>query len=63
VWTVDEARLREGAAEAVLRLVAASAGGRELTRALEPFLQAFCLAQARAPGTAPPPWSEAGRPS
>ena len=42
-------RLRAGVAEAVGRLATATHGRRELSRALEPYLNAFCLAQSQQP--------------
>ena len=45
--TVDEARLRSRVAEAVERLAVATAPRREATRALEPYLTAFCRSQAQ----------------
>ena len=45
--TVDESRLRSRVAEAVERLAAATAPRREATRALEPYLTAFCRSQAQ----------------
>jgi 5-methylthioadenosine/S-adenosylhomocysteine deaminase len=50
--TVDENALRRRTAEAVERLAAATQSRRELSRALEPYLNAFCLAQAREPVSA-----------
>jgi 5-methylthioadenosine/S-adenosylhomocysteine deaminase len=47
--TVDEDALRRRVAEAVERLAAATHARRELSRALEPYLNAFCLAQAQLP--------------
>jgi hypothetical protein len=55
--TVDESRLRGRVAEAVRRLDAGRAGRPDLPRRLEPFLAAFCRAQAHAPGAIAPPWS------
>jgi len=45
--TVDEARLRSQVTESVERLATATARGREASRALEPYLTAFCLSQAQ----------------
>ena len=45
--SVDEDRLRSRVAEAVERLAAATQGRREMSRALEPYLNAFCLAQSQ----------------
>ena len=45
--SVDEDRLRDRVAEAVERLATATHGRRELSRALEPYLNAFCLAQSQ----------------
>ena len=47
--SVDEDRLRGRVAEAVERLAAATHGRREISRALEPYLNAFCLAQSQRP--------------
>jgi hypothetical protein len=47
--SVDEEQLRRRVAEAVERLAAATQGRRELSRALEPYLNAFCLAQSQQP--------------
>lgn len=44
--TVDEARLRAQAAEAIARLRAANAEAIAAARALEPFVGAFCVRQA-----------------
>jgi guanine deaminase len=45
--SVDEHRLRSQVAEAVERLASATQGRREISRALEPYLNAFCLAQSQ----------------
>jgi cytosine/adenosine deaminase-related metal-dependent hydrolase len=45
--TVDEDSLRGRVAEAVERLATATHGRREMSQALEPFLNAFCLSQSR----------------
>ena len=50
--TVDEDALRRRTAAAVERLAAATSSRRELSRALEPYLSAFCLAQAERPVSA-----------
>jgi hypothetical protein len=47
--TVDEARLRARVAEAVDRLTPGILSRREMSHALEPYLNAFCLAQSRLP--------------
>jgi 5-methylthioadenosine/S-adenosylhomocysteine deaminase len=47
--TVDEARLRARVAEAVERLTPGILSRREMSRALEPYLDAFCLAQSQRP--------------
>ena len=49
VLTVDEARLRARVAEAAGRLTPGILSRREASRALEPYLNAFCLAQSRLP--------------
>jgi hypothetical protein len=50
--TVDEDALRRRTTAAVERLAAATSSRRELSRALEPYLSAFCLAQAERPVSA-----------
>ena len=45
--TVDEDSLRRRVTEAVERLATATHGRREMSHALEPFLNAFCLSQSR----------------
>jgi len=45
--SVDEARLRSQVAEAAERLAAATAARHDASRALEPYLTAFCLSQAQ----------------
>ena len=55
--TVDEARLRQRVAEAVLRLVAVTVDRRDLARRLEPWLAGFCRGLAHAPGAVARPWS------
>ena len=52
MMTVDEDALRARTAEAVERLAAATSSRRALSRALEPYLNAFCLAQAQRPVSA-----------
>jgi cytosine/adenosine deaminase-related metal-dependent hydrolase len=47
--TVDEERLRGRVAEAVDRLTPGIRSRIDLSRALEPYLNAFCLAQAQRP--------------
>lgn len=47
--TVDEDRLRASVAEAVDRLTPGILSRRETSRVLEPYLDAFCLAQAQRP--------------
>jgi hypothetical protein len=49
VLTVDEERLRARVHEASARLTPGIRSRIELSRALEPFLDAFCLAQAQRP--------------
>jgi len=44
--TIDEERLRSRVADAVERLATATSGRREASRALGPYLNAFCLSQA-----------------
>jgi len=48
--TVDEAKLRRDAEAARARLDAANEGALQVARALEDWVGAFCIAQARAPG-------------
>ena len=55
--TVDEARLRQRVAEAVLRLAAVTVDRRDLARRLEPWLAGFCRGLAHAPGAVARPWS------
>jgi len=45
--SVDEARLRSQVAETAERLAAATAARQDASRALEPYLTAFCLSQAQ----------------
>jgi hypothetical protein len=47
--TVDEDRLRARVAEAVDRLTPGILSRSAMSRALEPFLDAFCLAQSQRP--------------
>jgi guanine deaminase len=47
--TIDEERLRARVAEAVERLTPGILARREMSRALEPYLDAFCLSQAQRP--------------
>jgi 5-methylthioadenosine/S-adenosylhomocysteine deaminase len=56
--TVDEPRLRQRAAEAALRLGAATADRRAFARSLEPWLGGFCRAYAHTPGAVARPWRE-----